>query len=80
MLESTITSRGRTTVPRAVRKALGLRVGDHIRYTIEEGLVCIRPARPIHRLRGIVEHEGPAVTLGEMDRAIAEEACDTTRV
>ena len=78
MLESTITSRGRTTVPRAVRKALGLRAGDRIRYTIEEGLVCIRPVRPIHRLRGIVKHEGPAVTLGEMDRAIAEGACDTT--
>ena len=76
MLESIITSRGRTTVPRAVRKALSLRAGDRIRYTIEEGFVCIQPSRPIRRLRGIVKHEGPAVALEEMDRAIAEGACD----
>ena len=76
MLESTITSRGRITVPRAVRTALDLRPGDRIRYTIEEGVVYIRPLRPIRRLRGIVNHKGPAVTPEAMDRAIAEGACE----
>ncbi len=76
MLDSTITSRGQTTLPKAVREALGLKAGDRVRYTIEDGIVSIRPLRPIGRLRGIVKHEGPAVTLEEMDRAIAEGASD----
>ena len=76
MLESTLTSRGQTTVPLAVRKALGLKPGDRLRYIIEDGAVRIRPLRSIRRLRGIVKHVGPSVTLKEMDRAIAEGAND----
>ena len=76
MLDSTITARGQTTLPKAVRKALGLKAGDRVPYTIKDGIVSIRSLRPICRLRGIVKHEGPAVTLEEMDRAIAEGASD----
>lgn len=71
MIQSTITSRGQTTVPKPVRKALGLEPGDRVRYTIEDGTARLRPLRSIERLRGIVNHRGPAVTLDEMDRAIA---------
>ena len=74
MLESTITSRGQTTVPKAVREALELKAGDRIRYTIEGSAVRIRSLRPIARLRGIVKHQGPPLSLDEMDRAIAEGA------
>ena len=77
MLESTITSRGQTTVPKAVREALELKAGDRVRYTIEGSAVRIRPLRPISRLRGIVQHQGPPLSLKDMDRAIAEGACDS---
>ena len=77
MLESTITSRGQTTVPKAVRKALELKAGDRVRYTIENGVAHIRPLRPISRLRGIVKHTGPPLSLEDMDRAIAEGACES---
>lgn len=74
MLESTLTSRGQTTVPKAVREALGLKPGDRLRYSIEGKAVRIRPLRPIERLRGIVDYKGPRVSIADMDRAIAEGA------
>ncbi|MCY3746020.1 MAG: type II toxin-antitoxin system PrlF family antitoxin [Acidobacteria bacterium] len=77
MLESTITSRGQTTVPKAVREALELKAGDRVRYTIEGSAVRIRPLRPISRLRGIVQHKGPPLSLEDMDRAVAEGACES---
>lgn len=77
MLESTITSRGQTTVPKAVREALALKAGDRVRYTIEGSAVRIVPLRPISRLRGIVRHKGPALSLEDMDRAIAEAVCES---
>ena len=77
MLESTITSRGQTTVPKAVREALELKAGDRVRYTIEGSAVQIRPLRSISRLRGVVQHQGPPLSLQDMDRAIAEGACES---
>ena len=77
MLESTITSRGQTTVPKAVRDALALKAGDRVRYTIEGSAVRIRPLRPISRLRGFVQHKRPPLSLEDMDRAIAEGACQS---
>ena len=74
MIESRITSRGRTTLPRAVREALSLQPGDRVRYIAENGVVRIVPVRPLSRLFGVLQHDGPAVTLDEMDRAIAEGA------
>ena len=72
MTESIITSRGRTTIPKAVREALSLGPGERLRYVILDGHVRIMPVRPICRLLGALKHQGPAVTLEEMDRAIAE--------
>ena len=72
MIESTITSQGRTTLPKAVREALSLQPGDRVRYFVDSGAVRIVPVRPLSRLFGVLQHDGPAVTLDEMDRAIAE--------
>ena len=62
-------------MPKAVREVLGLHAGDRIRYTVKDGMAHIRPLRPIRRLRGLVQHRGPAVSLEAMDRAIAKGAC-----
>ena len=69
MIESGITSKGRTTLPKAVREALSLGAGDRVRYVIDNGEVRIIPVRPIGRLFGVLRHDGPAVTLEEMERA-----------
>lgn len=76
MPESGITANGRTTLPKAVRKALGVRPGDRVRYFIVDGQVHIRPVRPIRRLFGVLAHDGPPATLDNMQRAIVDGATD----
>ena len=76
MIESRITSKGQTTMPKAVRKALSVQPGDRVRYLIPDGEVRIVPVRPVTRLFGILRHDGPAATLQDMERAIVEGACD----
>lgn len=74
MIESVLTSKGQTTIPKAVRDALAVRAGDRIRYVISDGEVLILAVRPISGLFGSLKHEGPPVTLADMERAIVEGA------
>lgn len=74
MVESTITSKGQTTLPGPVREALGVGPGDRVRYFILDNDVRILPVRPVSRLFGILKYDGPPVTLKDMERAIAEGA------
>lgn len=77
MLKSTITSRGRTTLPKAVREALGVGPGDRVRYAIlDDGAVRILPVRPVSRLFGALKHEGSPVTLEDMERAAPAHGTD----
>lgn len=76
MIESSITKKGQTTVPKPVREMLGVQAGDRVRYVISNGEVRILPMRPIGRLFGVLRHEGPAVTVEEMEQATANGACE----
>ena len=69
MIESGITSKGQTTLPKAVREALSVQAGDRVRYMIQDGEVRIMPVRPIARLFGVLRHDGPSVALDDMERA-----------
>ena len=75
MIESSITKKGQTTLPKPVRKTLGVQAGDRVRYVITNGTVRILPVRPIRRLFGMLQHAGPAVTVEEMEQSIAAGAC-----
>ncbi len=77
MIESGITSKGQTTLPKAVREALGVQPGDRVRYAILEGKVMMMPAKPVSRLFGMLKHDGPPASLEDMDRAIAEGAIES---
>ena len=74
MIESSITSKGQTTLPKAVREALSVEAGDRVRYIVEDDEVRIRKVKPIDRLFGALKYDGPPVSLQEMERAIAEGA------
>ena len=76
MIESGITSKGQTTLPKAVRDALSVQAGDRVRYIIQGGEIRIVPVRPITRLFGALRHDGQAVTLDDMERAIVDGAVD----
>lgn len=76
MVESSVTKKGQTTLPKPVRESLGLQAGDRVRYVIANGEVRILPVRPINRLFGALRHDGSAVTLEEMEQAVANGACE----
>lgn len=44
MITSKLTSKAQTTIPQPVRAALGLREGDEIAYSIEDGRVVLTRA------------------------------------
>ena len=65
MLESRNSNRGRTTLPKAVRDALGLQTGDRVPYVVEEGEVRTIKLLPSSRLYEALRHGGPTVALAE---------------
>lgn len=74
-MESTITAKGQTTIPKAVRDHLKLKPGQRVKYFIHpDGTVVLLPTLPVSALRGILRWHGPAASLEDMDRAIAEGA------
>jgi len=44
---ATLTAKGQVTVPKAVRKALGLRQGDQLSWEMEEGSVRVLAITPL---------------------------------
>ena len=44
-MRSTLTSKGQTTIPAAVRKQLGLKTGDGLVYSIKGDEIIIKPAK-----------------------------------
>ena len=76
MLESSVTKKGQTTLPKTVRDTLGVQAGDRVRYVVLDGEVRILPVRPIRRLFGALKHDGPPVTVEEMKRAVADAASE----
>lgn len=64
---SKITAKGQTTVPKAVRRALGVDYGGRIAYRIEQGRVILRRAETKHRdpaLRGLLKLMAADIAAG----------------
>ena len=76
MFESSITIKGQTTLPKAIRDSLAVKAGDRVRYVIVDEGVLMMPVRPTGRLFGSLRYDGPPVSLDDMDRAIAEGAIE----
>jgi AbrB family looped-hinge helix DNA binding protein len=41
-----LTTKHQTTIPVEVRRALGVRAGDHVEFSVEGGTVTLRKAEP----------------------------------
>ena len=76
MPTSTVTSKGQITLPRDVRQALGLDLGDKVDFVEVEGGFKLVPLRKdVRVLKGrFADRVGRPVTTGEMDEAIAQSA------
>jgi antitoxin PrlF len=78
MQESSVTTKGQTTLPKAVRNALRLGPGDRVRYLIlDGGEVRLLRSRPVAALGGILKGAVTrTATLDDMEAAIARGASD----
>jgi AbrB family looped-hinge helix DNA binding protein len=56
MTQSTITSKGQTTLPAPIRRALHLKAGDRILYEIQGETVVIRPQPGAMAVFGALKH------------------------
>ena len=65
-------------MPKPVREALGASPGDRVRYVILDDGILILPMLSFIFFFGAFksQYSGPPATLEDMDRAIAEGACE----
>lgn len=74
---SKMTRKGQVTIPVAVRKALGLDVGDTVAFVMNDGDVTVEPAGSVTaRTAGIFKpkKKGRAPSIREMRRAAEKQA------
>ena len=75
MHESTVTSRGRTTLPKAVRASLGLKAGDRVRYLAGNGEVRLVKVRSVMEMKGMLHRpDAEAKSLKDMQRGMRDGA------
>ena len=79
-MESAITVKGQATIPRAIRKHLGLKPGDRVKFFVHpDGTVVLLPKLSALALRGIVKtRRRRPVKIAEMADATAEGAAGLT--
>ena len=73
---SVVTTKGRVTIPREIRRLLRLKPGDRIEFVVEAGgMVVLVPATvPVSELEGLLAPAPRKVPLKDMDAAIRERA------
>ena len=76
-MESAITSKGQTTIPKAIREHLQLKPGDRVKFFVHpDGSVVLLPKLPASALRGIVKPRSRPVRIEEMEEAAAGGAAE----
>jgi antitoxin PrlF len=74
-VESVITTKGRVTIPKAIREHLGLKPGDRVKFLVHpSGSVVLLPTLAASALRGIVSSRQRPVAIKEMEEAAAASA------
>ena len=74
MSTAAVTSKGQITIPLEVRKKLGIKPGDRVRFIEgEKGEYVLKPKTgSIKDLEGCVHWTGKPVTIEEMNETIAK--------
>ena len=80
-MESTVTSKGQTTIPKEVREHLGLKAGSKVKYFVDlDGRIAMLAVRPVSDLRGILKSKRKKpVSLKDMDEGIASAVAERDR-
>ena len=74
-MQSTITSRGQTVVPAAIRNRFGLGPADRLEWVLDEGGIRVVPVRanPIDAFRGQGKGGATARVLASRQQDLAKE-------
>jgi AbrB family looped-hinge helix DNA binding protein len=78
-MESTLSSKGQATIPKAVRDRLQIKAGDRFKFFFHPDGVIILPKISTARLKGMVPKPAESVSLEEIDLAIEEGATQRFR-
>lgn len=78
-MESTLSSKGQATIPKAVRERLRLKPGDRFKFFFHPDGVLILPKIPTRRLKGIIPKPARPVSLEEIQAAIRSGATERFR-
>ena len=80
MSVGTMTSKGQITVPKDVREALGLAAGTRVSFKRNAAgeIVLTRDGGSVMDRAGSLRHDSPAVSLQDMNDAIAAGATSTS--
>ena len=74
-MHSTITSKGQTTIPEKIRRALRIKPGDRLEYEVEGDRAVIRVHPGIRSLKGaLASKKGRRMSFAEIREAAAESA------
>jgi antitoxin PrlF len=76
MAAVSVTSKGQVTIPKRVRKALGITTGTKVEFDVEGGgarLTVVKVAKPSDVSGGaaILGYSGPRVPIEELDGGVA---------
>ena len=72
MFHSTVTQKGQTTIPGAVREALRIRPGDKLEYSIEGNRAVIRVHPGLRSLKGVLpSSKGKDLSFAQIRQAAA---------
>jgi len=75
MAHSTVTSKGQTTIPRKIRKALRIKPGDKLEYVIEGDHVTVRVHLGTRSLKGLLaSKKGKGMSFTQIREAAAKAA------
>ena len=72
MLHSIVTSKGQTTIPGKIRKALGIKSGDRLEYAVEGDHATFRVHPGTRSLRGVLaSKKGKGMSFSQIREAAA---------
>jgi antitoxin PrlF len=81
MLHSTITSKGQTTIPGQIRKALRIKPGDKLEYEVEGDHATIRVHPGTRSLKGaLASKKGKGMSFSQIRAAAAKAVLDRGRI
>ena len=77
MPHSTVTSKGQTTIPETIRRALGIKAGDKLEYTVEGESATIRVYPGVRSLKGaLASKKGAGMSFAQIREAAADAAAE----